>query len=134
MSKRSVLTLASFTLIVMIALVVASGYLSYRHARDIANGFVKPVDENFGLDDTRLTFEHVPESDILRLAFEFKYSNPSAWDADFMIYISPFGKVLTTNPRHLFDLIDEMKDGKSPILDNLKKISNLGNARNTKNP
>ena len=103
----------------------AIGRYSYVQALNTADEIVKPIEEYFELDESRLLFTSAPDNDKMQLAFEFKYWNATAWDVHFYIYVSPFGKIVTTNPTTLLERIDAMATGESKILTGLKKWSEL---------
>ena len=115
-----------FSVFIVIACTFAGiGRYSYLRALNTADEIVRPVEEYFELDDSTLLFTSGPDNGRMQLAFEFKYWNASAWDVHFFIYVSPFGRVITTNPRDLSERIDAMASGESDLLKALKKWSEL---------
>jgi len=114
------------TIFIVLAFTFAAiGRYSYVRALNTANEIVKPIEEYFELDESRLLFTSGPENEKMQLAFEFKYWNASAWDMHFYIYVSPFGEVVATNPTTLIERIDAMVSGETEILSGLKKWSEL---------
>ncbi len=89
--------------IVAVLTFAAIGLYSYVRALNTADEIVKPIEEYFELDESRLLFTSGPDNGKMQLAFEFKYWNATAWDVHFYIYVSPFGADVFTKVSALIE-------------------------------
>ena len=96
-SKHAKAGLFVFTLLIA---VVAGAYLNSRRA---ANHFMRPFIEYFILESNNYVPlpRSFPKDSSRPFAYEFQFCNPYIFDACCEIYISPLGKIISTNPTDL---------------------------------